>query len=608
MAPHEAMTALLAAYDAVADCDLESLPAPGVLEFIDGLEVLTCQLPTQSHRALARLQVETTPQKLGAKSWKDVLATRWRITTSEAHRRLDAAGELGPRHALTGQPLPPRQPAVAAAQAGGLINAEHVKVLRDTLKALPGWVDTTTREQIEIDLVRVAVRVGPKELKDTAALRLFLLDQDGPEPDDTERARSRGLSKGPQRRTGNIPIRGELTPEAWATLEAIFAKFAAPGMCNPDDPEPCVSGTPSQAQIDNDHRTLAQRQHDALLVVARIALMSNLGDLNGLPVSIIIRTTLQDLESRAGVGTTGGGTVLPIADVIRMAGHANHHLAVFDGVTGQALDLFRTRRTASPAQRIMLAARDGGCTKPGCTVGIYGCQVHHATTDWAHGGNTNINDMALACPPDNRSVGPHGYTTCMNDRHEAEWIPPHHLDTGQARINYYHRPEALLRLPDDDPQPPPNNTTDTTAAVDTAAAVAAVDADTAAVPEPCDQPDLNIPDDRCDEDPCDEDVLDVRHDTSDEHDPSRPRDDATTETAPAQPLWEHNGTAAALLAGSDANSTDAPQPYVLWAPVEADEPPSAEPDPNADNDHQPVDPGLLASDDHADGGKGVRGP
>ncbi|WP_137149827.1 DUF222 domain-containing protein, partial [Mycolicibacterium sp. CR10] len=534
----------------------------------------------------------------------------------------------------------PRQPAVAAAQAGGLINAEHVKVLRDTLKALPGWVDTTTREQIEIDLVRVAGRVGPKELKDTATLRLFLLDQDGPEPDDTERARSRGLSKGPQRRTGTIPIRGELTPEAWATLEAIFAKFAAAGMCNPGDPEPCVSGTPSQAQIDNDHRTLAQRQHDALLVVARIALMSNLGDLNGLPVSIIIRTTLQDLESRAGVGTTGGGTVLPIADVIRMAGHANRYLAVFDGVTGQALDLFRTRRTASAAQRIMLAARDGGCTKPGCTVGIYGCQVHHATTDWAHGGNTNINDMALACPPDNRSVGPHGYTTSMNDRHEAEWIPPHHLDTGQARINYYHRPEALLRPPDDDPQPRTAETTDTAAVPepcdqpdldipdnrcdedtydnDDPQPRTADTADTAAVPEPCDQPDLDIPDDRCEPcepyEPYDDNALGVphdpsdEHDTSDEHDPSRPRDDATTKTAPAQPLWERNGTAAALLAGCDANSTDTPQPYVLRAPVEADEPPSGEPDPNADNDHQPVDLGLLVSDDHADGGKGVRGP
>ncbi|MGV0646799.1 DUF222 domain-containing protein, partial [Mycolicibacterium sp. XJ2546] len=99
------------------------------------------------------------------------------------------------------------------------------------------------------------------------------------------------------------------------------------------------SGTPTQAQIDNDHRTLTQRQHDALVAVGRIALMSGeLGQLNGLPVSIIIRTTLQDLESRAGVGTTGGGTVMPITDVIRLAGHANHYLAVFDKATGSAMD------------------------------------------------------------------------------------------------------------------------------------------------------------------------------------------------------------------------------------------------------------------------------
>ncbi len=150
-------------------------------------------------------------------------------------------------------------------------------------------------------------------------------------------------------------------------------------MCNPDDPEPCTSGTPSQAQIDNDHRSLAQRQHDALVAVGRIALMSGqLGALNGLPVSIIIRTTLQDLESRAGVGVTGGGTVMPIAEVIRLGGHANHYLAVFDGATGSALDLFRAKRVASPAQRIMLIGRDGGCTKPCCTVGPYGAQVHHA--------------------------------------------------------------------------------------------------------------------------------------------------------------------------------------------------------------------------------------
>ena len=67
--------------------------------------------------------------------------------------------------------------------------------------------------------------------------------------------------------------------------------------------------------------------------------------------SVIIRTTLQDLESRAGIGVTGGGTKLPIADVISMAAHAHHHLAVFDGATGQALALYphQTGRLTRPA-------------------------------------------------------------------------------------------------------------------------------------------------------------------------------------------------------------------------------------------------------------------
>jgi Domain of unknown function (DUF222) len=263
-------------------------------------------------------------------------------------------------------------------------------------------------------------------------------------PDDTERARKRNVSAGRQRRDAMVPLAGDLTPEAWAVWEVLFAKFAAPGMCNPADDEPCTTGAPTQAQIDNDTRTPAQRRHDAMLAVGRIALMTDLGTLNGLPVSVIIRTTLADLESRAGVGVTGGGTRLPIADVIKMGAHANHYLAVFDGATGAALALFRAKRVASAAQRIMLIARDGGCTKPCCSVGAYGSQAHHANRPWRLGGHTNVDDMALACGSDNRAAD-EGWTTTINDRGECEWLPPPDLDRGQARINYYHRPEALLR-------------------------------------------------------------------------------------------------------------------------------------------------------------------
>ncbi|OBB70702.1 MULTISPECIES: HNH endonuclease signature motif containing protein [Mycolicibacterium] len=447
----DAVTALRAAFDAVAACDVDLLDQPNLLAALDDLETLGCQLPTMNHRLLARLQAESTPQQLGAKSWKEVLTVRWRISGSEAHRRLTEARLLAPRQALTGPSLPPLLPATAAAQSLGCVTGEHVEVIRKAVDKLPAWVDTATREQFEITLVRTAAGVGPKELKDAADLTLFLLDQDGPEPDDTERARKRGVTKYKQRPDGMVDLRATMTPEAWAVWEVLFAKYAAPGMCNPEDPEPCTSGTPSQAQIDNDYRSLAQRQHDAMLAIGRIALMSgDLGQLNGLPVSIVVRTTLQDLESRAGVGTTGGGTVIPIKDVIRMAGHANHYLAVFDRATGSALDLFRTKRIASPAQRIMLIARDGGCTKPGCTIGAYGCQAHHVDADWIDGGNTNVDELGLACGPDNRSVGTNdGWTTRMNDQHEVEWIPPPQLDTGQARINYHHRPERLLTPPGD---------------------------------------------------------------------------------------------------------------------------------------------------------------
>jgi hypothetical protein len=450
-----AMAALRSAHDSLAACDLDMLTHRELLSVIDELEVLSCALPAQWHRALARLQTETTPKELGAKNWIDVLRIRWRISATEAHRRLAEAADLGPRQTLTGEPLAPVLAATAAAQAAGRINGEHVDKIRDAMGRLPGFVDAVTRDEIESDLARIATEVGPTELKKAADTMLFLLDQDGPEPDDTERQRKRGLTAGPQGRDGMVDIKGTLTPEAWAVLEPIFAKWAAPGMCHPDDDTPCVSGTPSQAQIDTDHRTLAQRQHDALIAIGRNALESGeLGQHHGLPTSIIIRTTLQDLQSRAGVGTTGGGSLLPIKDVIRLAGHANHWLAIFDQSTGQALDLFRSRRTASPAQRIMLIARDGGCTKPCCAVPAYGAQVHHALRDWAEGGNTNVNELTLACGPDNRLVDKEGWTTTINNHGDTEWAPPPDLDTGQARINYYHRPELLLRPPDNGDENP----------------------------------------------------------------------------------------------------------------------------------------------------------
>ena len=210
---HDAVAVLRAAHDQLAALPIDALTARELLDIFDDLETLTCQLPTQSHRLLTRLQTDTTSQAMGAKSWRDVLATRLRISTREAKHRLDEAAALGPRRSLTGQPLEPVLTATALAGAHGTINPEHIAVIRDAMTHIPAAVDTVTRAQIELDLVRTATGTGPRQLKDTADRIIFLLDQDGPEPEDTERDRRRGLTRGPQQRDGSITVKGNLTPE-----------------------------------------------------------------------------------------------------------------------------------------------------------------------------------------------------------------------------------------------------------------------------------------------------------------------------------------------------------------------------------------------------------
>jgi hypothetical protein len=451
-----AVAALRAANEAVAALAVERLTTAETTMVLDEIQTLRCQLPSHDDALLTHLQTETTPKELGAKNWNQVLATRWRISTSEAGRRLHDAALFGPRHTVSGGSLDPALPATAMGRSFGVINAEHVTVIREAMDRIPASVDAITRAQMEIDWARKAVGIGPKQLKDDINRTLFLLDQDGPEPDDDERQRKRGITKSPQLPDTMIQLKAVLTPQAWAMLEAIFATWAAPGMCNPADENPCTSGTPGQAQIDNDHRSVAQRQHDAFEQICRWVLQSGvLGQRNGVVATILVRTTLQDIESRAGVGVTGGGTIIPIRDLLTLAARNTtaHYLGIFDRATGSAMDLFRSRRTASVAQRLMLILRDGGCTKPGCTVPAYGTQVHHAARDWADDGQTNVDELGLACGPDNRAVGPNGWTTRLNDQHDVEWIPPPDLDTGQSRINDYHRPERLYKPPEDAPAP-----------------------------------------------------------------------------------------------------------------------------------------------------------
>ena len=140
---------------------------------------------------------------------------------------------------------------------------------------------------------------------------------------------------------------------------------------------------------------------------------------------------------------TGSGTLLPIRDVIRMASHAYHYLAVFDRHSECPLYLGRTRRTASASQRIMLHANVRGCTFPTCTVPGYQCEVDHIT-GWANGGPTDIDDLTFVCGTHHKLKTHGGWTVRRRSSDgRTEWIPPPQLEL-PGGVNDYHHPERLL--------------------------------------------------------------------------------------------------------------------------------------------------------------------
>ena len=445
----EDFAALRDAVSRILTHSYDAVTTPERLTLLEQLERETRRLRVPGHQLINQLVEQSDAAELGGRLPR-VLADRLRITRAEASRRVAEAADLGPRRALSGQPLAPLLTATAAAERAGHIGAAHVQVIRRFLTQLPIAVDTGTRESAEQHLAELSTRFRPDQLATLADKLTDCLNPDGTYTD-TDRARRRGLTLSKQGPDLMSELRGWLTPEARAGLEKLLAKTAAPGMCNPDDAIPVVDGPVDEDAVRRDLRSAAQRNHDGLNAALRALLASgNLGQHNGLPATIVVSADLGDLEAAAGTGHTGGGTRLPISDVIRLARHAHHYLAIFD--KGTAVALYHTKRLASPGQRIVLYARDRGCSRPGCTMPADLCEVHHVN-DWAATHHTDVNTLTLACGPDHQLVTTSGWTTRTNSRGQTQWIPPPNLDTGQPRVNTFHHPEKILADEDDSEDP-----------------------------------------------------------------------------------------------------------------------------------------------------------
>ncbi|WP_324189561.1 HNH endonuclease signature motif containing protein [Nocardia otitidiscaviarum] len=475
-----------AAMDALLATDLTGLSDTALVDVMREVESVRCRMAALSHRMIAEVEARHLWERAGAKGMRGYLIDVLRLSAAEAGARVRASVPLRPR-SFCGEPAPALLPTTAALQAEGTISPEHARVIMRVMDRIPAAVPVETQAEAEQQLAHAAVQMPPECVSKVGHVLLSCLDPDGVLASDDDRARRRELWVGKQRVDGMSEIKGVLDPQLRALLDVVLAKWARPGMCNPEDPDSPRMGPGAvdkdvvDAAARRDRRSAGQRNHDALKAfLAAGGGPENLGSHRGVPVSVVLTMSLTDLHAGTGYAHTASGSVMSIPDALRMAEGSYPLLMLFDG-KGLPLHLGRGKyRLASSWQRLACIAADRGCTRPGCEAPATLCAVHHMVP-WLRGGRTDIDNLMLVCdrchaqiPEDvdaedvddptgwatlgrgNSSIGiGNGGNSIGNGgigsgRYPGRvvWAPPTRIDPARApRVNLHHHPEQWLTEP-----------------------------------------------------------------------------------------------------------------------------------------------------------------
>ena len=203
-------------------------------------------------------------------------------------------------------------------------------------------------------------------------------------------------------------------------------------------------------RIAADPRTPDQYLHDSILGLLRIGVTvdttASRQIVGSRQPAVRVLVTADALSSGDGVGhvegggaTGSGGTGLGVS-IATVSISTVERLACADGtialnfdLNGQPLKLGRTQRLFSTAQRIALAARDGGCRWTDCDRPPSWTEAHHIDHWLADGGRTDVADGILLCRHHHRLLHTNGWKI---QRECADYflVPPAGIDPLQTPI------------------------------------------------------------------------------------------------------------------------------------------------------------------------------
>ncbi len=299
----------------------------------------------------------------------------------------------------------------------GEVSAEHATVIAKAVRDLPADLTAAERAQVEADLVATAKRVDPARLRKAARRALDALDRSTAEADahedqqlrsEEERALARARFTLHDNHDGTSSGHFMVPTLAAAILRKVLEQLTAPRRMTPDE-----RGGVDGAAMGTDWA------HAQGLAFTELLERLPTDRLSGkVAATVVVTLSWEALLAGLGVARTDVGCDLSASQARRLACGAGIAPAVLNGAS-LPLDLGRSSRLFTEAQRVALATMYDTCAAEGCDRPYAWSELHHEHP-WATGGKTDVKDAVPACGCHHRKLhGPafdHVITTDANGK------------------------------------------------------------------------------------------------------------------------------------------------------------------------------------------------
>jgi len=310
-------------------------------------------------------------------------------------------------------PPAPRYPAIAEAALAGNLSVDAARLITAGLETIADHVPSEQLHELERRLVGKAAHLGAHEVRRLVSTAVARADLRGHEERERRQHAERFLAW-KEDHTGMVTFTGKLDAVTAAPIRTVIEQIVTHDFRARRD----------QGPTEMDQLSVGQMRADALFQVCRHALGCNHTDQSGIRTTIVVRMSLRDLDAGHGLGSIDGtDTPVSVGQLRRLAGDAGIIPEVLSD-KGEVLDLGRTKRMFTRAQRLALLERDGGCAK--CHAPPEHCEAHHISW-WETGGRTDLSNGVMLCTRCHHDIHRQGWQI-LTHHGRVDFIPPPHID------------------------------------------------------------------------------------------------------------------------------------------------------------------------------------